>query len=67
MAGTCLHVSGARKLSDDVDDTETIDLAVRADGGDAGASAAGDRPRRRIRRLPELARSSPPTQERTSL
>ena len=39
MAGTFFHVSGARKLSDDIDDTETIGLAVQADGGHAGASA----------------------------
>src|SRR5271166_4385826 len=39
MAGTYFHVWGARKLSDDIDDTETIDLAVHADGGHAGASA----------------------------
>ncbi len=40
MAGTCLHLSGGRKLSDGIDDTETIGLAVQADGGHAGPSAS---------------------------
>ena len=44
MAGTCLHVSGAGKLSDDIDDTETIDLAVQADGGHAGPSGPATDP-----------------------